>query len=143
MIVLDTTVLVYSVGTDHPLRDPCRALVRLVEEGTIRATTTIEVVQELAHVRSRRRSRSDAATTARSAAIGLSPLIRPELEDLVEGLGLFETTSELGAFDAVLAATARRRGWAVASADRAFGAIEGLVYLNPASPTFLDDARAS
>lgn len=27
MIVLDTTVLVYATGTEHPLREPCRRLV--------------------------------------------------------------------------------------------------------------------
>jgi predicted nucleic acid-binding protein len=32
----------------------------------------------------------------------------------------------LGPFDAVLAATARRRGRALASADRSFGTVEGL-----------------
>lgn len=30
MIVLDTTILVYAVGTDHPHRGPTRALVELV-----------------------------------------------------------------------------------------------------------------
>ena len=108
MILVDTTVLVYSVGTDHALRTPCRELLRLVEEGRVRATTTVEVLQEFAHVRARRRSREDAAAVARSAAIGLSPLVHPELEDLIEGLELFQTTERLGAFDAVLAAGGNR-----------------------------------
>jgi predicted nucleic acid-binding protein len=56
-------------------------------------------------------------------------------------LDLFETSKRLGAFDAVLAASARRQGWALASADAAFEAVQGLRYLNPASPTFLDEAR--
>jgi predicted nucleic acid-binding protein len=140
VILLDTTVLVYAIGTDHALRTPCRDLLRLVEEGRVRATTTVEVLQEFAHVRARRRSRADAAAAARSAAIGLSPLVHPELEDLMEGLELFETSKRLGAFDAVLAASARRQGWALASADVAFEAVEDLRYLNPASPTFLDKA---
>ena len=61
----------------------------------------------------------------------------------MEGLELFETSERLGAFDAVLAASARRQGWALASADVAFEAVQGLRYLNPASPTFLEDARES
>ena len=55
MIVLDTTVLVYAVGADHPLREPCQLLVRAIADGTILATTTIEVIQEFTHVRGRRR----------------------------------------------------------------------------------------
>lgn len=143
MIVLDTTILVYAVGTDHPMRAPARALIELVRDGDVRATTTIEVVQEFAHVRARRRSRADAAARAREYAVGLSPLVRPEQEDLLEGLDLFGHSESLGPFDAVLAATARRRGWALASADRSFGQADGLVYLNPSSATFLDQVRAT
>ena len=46
MIVVDTTVLVYAVGADHPLREPCRAVVSGVESGRLTASTTIEVIQE-------------------------------------------------------------------------------------------------
>ena len=63
MIVLDTTVLVYAVGAEHPLRDPSRELVGAIADGVIEATTTIEVVQEFVHVRARRRDRQDAAAT--------------------------------------------------------------------------------
>jgi len=143
VILVDTTVLVYSVGTDHDLRSPCRDLLRLVEEGRVRATTTVEVLQEFAHVRARRRSRADAVAVARNAAIGLSPLAHPDFEDLMEGLELFRTSERLGAFDAVLAASALRQGWALASADTAFEAVQGLRYLNPASPTFLAETRES
>jgi hypothetical protein len=143
VIVLDTTILVYAVGADHPLRSPARELVALVRDGTVRATTTVEVIQEFAHVRARRRSRPEAASRARDYAVGLWPLARPEHEDLLEGLDLFGRSKSLGPFDAVLAATARRRGWALASADRSFGRVDGLVYLSPSSSTFLDQVRVS
>ena len=51
MIVLDTTVLVYATGGEHPLRAPCRRLVGLLGEGALVATTTGDVVQAYAHVR--------------------------------------------------------------------------------------------
>ncbi|MGH7920011.1 MAG: type II toxin-antitoxin system VapC family toxin [Candidatus Dormibacteraceae bacterium] len=143
MILLDTTILVYAVGVEHPLRAPARALLELVRAGTVRATTTIEAIQECAHVRSYRRSRVDAATLARAYAVGLSPLVRPEADDLFEGLDLFGTSSRIGAFEAVLAATARRREWALASADRVFAQVEGLALLNPSSAGFLDEVRAA
>jgi uncharacterized protein len=143
VILLDTTVLVYAVGAEHRLRAPCRGVVELVREGGVRATTTLEVIQEFAHVRSQRRSRSEAAVLARDYAIGLGPLARPDLDDLLEALGLFERSDALGAFDAVLAAAARRRGWALMSADHAFAQVRGLVHLDPASPSIMDDARAA
>src|SRR5579871_5895007 len=49
MILLDTTVLSYAVGDEHPLRDPCRSLLTAHGDGHIEATTTIEVVQEFTH----------------------------------------------------------------------------------------------
>ena len=143
MIILDTTILVYAVGADHPLRGPARALVELVRDGDVRGTTTVEVVQELAHVRSRRSQRAEAATLALDYAVGLSPLVRPELEDLLAGLDLFREVDGLGPLDGVLAAVARRRGWALASADRAFGRVSDLTHLDPSSTTFLDEAGAA
>jgi len=127
---------VYAVGSDHLQRDPCRGLLELAEEGSVRVITAHEVVQEFAHVRSRWSSRSESAALARTFATALGPLVRPEADDLLDGLQLFEATVELGDFDAVLGATARRRGLALGSAARGFGRVEGLVQLDPTSPTF-------
>lgn len=132
MIVLDTTVLVYAKGADHPLRDPCRRLVAAVESGEIIATTTVEVIQEFAHVRARRRDRDDAAELASAYADLLSPLLLVDEADLREGLRLFGLHSELGCFDAVLAATALSAGArALVSADAAFRTITRLVSVKP------------
>lgn len=132
MIVLDTTVLVYAKGADHPLRDPCRRLMQAIGEGELAATTTVEVIQEFAHVRARRRTRADAASLARDYAELLSPLLVVGEDDLREGMALFERHRTVGAFDAVLAATAiTRHSDALVSADRDFGAIRGLRHLVP------------
>lgn len=144
MIVVDTTVLVYAVGADHPLRNPCRRLVELVGEGRLRATTTVEVLQEFVHVRSRRRDRADAAALARDFAGLLSPLLQPGADDLADGLDLYTRHGELGPFDAVLAATARAGGAAaLVSADRSFAVLgRRLRHLDPAAPGFVDALEA-
>lgn len=69
MIVIDTSVLSYSVGSEHQFREPCIRLMDAVEAGTIRATTTPEVLQEFAWVRARRRSLIAAATIAGATAV--------------------------------------------------------------------------
>lgn len=143
MILVDTTMLVYAVGGEHPLRAPARALVELVRDGAARAATTVEVIQEFAHVRSRRRPRAEAAALAREYAVGFSPLARPGDEDVLRGLELFAVSDGLGPFDAVLAATALRRDWALVSADRSFGRVAGLSYLDPSSPNFVERARTA
>lgn len=132
MIVLDTTVLVYAKGTEHPLRDPCRKLVAAIADGSIQATTSIEVIQEFVHVRARKRSREDAAATGRDYAELLSPLLSVTREHLERGLTLFERIEPLGAFDAVLAAAAAACGAsALVSADPAFAVAGDLVHVVP------------
>lgn len=132
MIVLDTTVLVYAKGADHPLREPCRLLVEAVADGRLRATTTVEVIQEFAQMRARRCGRADAAALALDYAELLAPLTTPTERCLAEGLALFERSERLGAFDAVLAAAAATLGAiALVSADEAFAELESVRHVIP------------
>ncbi|HVR06348.1 MAG TPA: type II toxin-antitoxin system VapC family toxin [Solirubrobacteraceae bacterium] len=132
MILLDTTVLVYAKGADHPLREPCRGLVAAIAEGKVEATTTIEVIQEFVHVRARRRDRSDAAALGRDYSELLSPLLSPTIDDLTTGLAIFERNRALGAFDAVLAAcAARAEVRALVSADTAFAGLAEIAHVTP------------
>jgi predicted nucleic acid-binding protein len=132
VIVLDTTVLAYAVGADHPLQAPCRRLVRAIADGEVVATTTIEVIQEFTHVRARRRDRKDAAELARDYIELLSPLLIVEEPDLREGLRLFEENPGIGAFDAVLAAAAHAAGAdALVSADTGYSAIANIHHVIP------------
>lgn len=139
MLVVDTTVLVYAVGDDHPLRPPCRDIIERAGDGRLRVVTTVEVIQEFAHVRARRRDRTDAAQLAVAASVVLAPLLQPDADDLGAAMELWELHPDLGAFDAVLAATARRAGAeALVTSDRSFHAVAGLDVWNPADATFRD-----
>lgn len=132
MIVLDTTVLVYAKGSEHPLRDPCRELIAAIAAGRLEATTTVEAIQEFVHVRARRRGRADAIGLGRDYAALLAPLLPVTPEDLERGLALYESSERLGAFDAVLAATAATAGAdALVSADTAFAEIDAVAHLVP------------
>lgn len=124
-------MLVYAVGADHPLRGPCRAIVKAA--GTLGATTTVEVIQEFVHVRARRRSRADACEIGAAYVELLSPLLAPGRAELEEGLRLYRSDERLDAFDAVLAAAARQAGAStIFSADSAFAGIERLTHVDPA-----------
>ena len=75
--------LVYAVGDDH-LRDPCRRLINAIGQAGS-TTTTVEVVQELLHVRPTprlRRCRGDRP----AYSILLAPLRTVTEEDLRRGL---------------------------------------------------------
>lgn len=132
MIVLDTTVLIYAVGNEHPFRQPCRDLVAAIQSGDLRATTTPEVVQEFVHVRSRRRSRQDAVEVGADFADLLSPLLVVDEPALRAGLRIFADADRVGSFDAVLAAVALDRGAvALVSADGGFAAVKELRHVVP------------
>ncbi len=85
MILVDTTILVYAVGAHHPLREACRRVIAAIGDGRMAATTTIEAIQEFAHVRARRRGRRDARDLALSYIHLLSPLTQVDGEDLTPG----------------------------------------------------------
>jgi hypothetical protein len=134
MILLDTTVLVYAVGEEHPLRDPCRRLLAAHADGRIEAVTTVEVIQEFTRVRARRLGRADAVRLARQYRAAFE-LLAATPDDLERALALFERHPAVGAFDAVLAAVAlERRVDALVSADRAFAGIPGLPFVDLAGP---------
>lgn len=129
MIVLDTTVLVYAVGSEHPLREPCR---ELLTKRTSAITTTAGVIQEFVHVRSRRRSRAEAVKLATAYLTLLSPLLDVPERAVHDALGMLDEHADLGAFDAVLAAAAKHaRCEALVTADRAFAEIDGLTVRYP------------
>ena len=134
MIVLDTAVLVYAVGEEHPLRAPCQRLLLAHGEGRIDGATTVEMIQEFARIRARRRPRLDAVDAARAFASSLTMLVATP-EDLDRGLQLFADHPGLGSFDAVLAAVAIEHGAeALVSADVRFAGIPGLRWIDPATP---------
>jgi hypothetical protein len=71
---------------------------------------------------------TDAAALARDYVELLSPLLPITAESLGAGLRLFESTERLGAFDAVLAATATASGaTALVCADSAFAEVPALI----------------
>jgi uncharacterized protein len=135
VIVLDTTVLAYAAGADHPLREPCARLLDHVAEGRLVASTTVEVIQEFAHVHARRRERRVVVRAATAYADLLAPLLVVSADDLAAGLRIFEKRPSLGAFDAVLVAVTVARGAdALVSADRSFAAAREIRHVDPATP---------
>jgi predicted nucleic acid-binding protein len=46
---VDTAVIMYANGVEHPLQAPCRRIMRGIADGQIEAVTSTEVVQEILH----------------------------------------------------------------------------------------------
>jgi predicted nucleic acid-binding protein len=46
---IDTNILMYAVGTEHPLKKPCLEIICKISKGDITAVTDTEVFQEVAY----------------------------------------------------------------------------------------------
>ena len=126
-------MFVYAHGGDHHLREACGRVFGARVAGRVDITTTVEVIQEFVHVYSRRRDRARAVFLARQLTAGL-PLLTTEPMDLELGLELFLQHRGLNAFDGLLAAVAvNQRAEALISADKAFGLVPGLPWIDPAT----------
>ncbi|HRC85962.1 MAG TPA: type II toxin-antitoxin system VapC family toxin, partial [Thermoanaerobaculia bacterium] len=132
--LLDANIVMYAVGRDHPLREPCRRALALAREEKLRLVVSTEVLQEILH-RYHRISRLDLAEAAYSALKELSDdVLVVDERDLDGALALLREHPRLTARDAVHAATVRNRSLAgVLSTDRHFDGLEGLARLDPAS----------
>ncbi len=130
-IWVDTSVLAYAAGGDHPLREPCRRVVEAAAAGVLELHASVEMVQEFVFHRLRRVPRADAVAQARQA--GALCVLHPFDADVLERALDLVSAAELGARDAVHAATAIARGFEeIVSADRDFDAAPGLRRIDPA-----------
>jgi hypothetical protein len=48
-LFIDTAVIMYAAGGDHPLRGPCGRILSQVGKGDLDAVTSSEVIQEILH----------------------------------------------------------------------------------------------
>lgn len=58
MKLVDTNIIIYSLGKEHPLKEPCRKLIAKVASGDIIANIDVEVLQEILYIFTYRNQRS-------------------------------------------------------------------------------------
>lgn len=136
-VFVDTAILMYAGGAEHPLRRPCRELLERVATGDVRAVTSVEVVQEILH-RFRPSSVSDVGQRMARAALELFAPVLPITHRTMEralALAALAEHDRLSSRDLVHAALCQEEGIAViVSPDRGFDAVEGLIRADPSVP---------
>ncbi len=48
-VFIDTAVIMYAAGSEHPLRESCARIIAGIGDGAIDAVTSSEVIQEILH----------------------------------------------------------------------------------------------
>ena len=129
---IDTAVLMYAAGAEHPLREPCRRVMLAIGSGALAAVTSVEVVQELLHrfiairrVEVGRQLASDAMDTF-APVLPISHALMRRVPDLA---ARYPT---LAARDLVHVATCVHEGITeIVSPDRAFDQVAEIRRLDP------------
>lgn len=135
---VDTAVIMYAAGREHPLRDPCRLVVQRVVDGDLDGVTSAEVIQEILHRFSAARNPSLGAAMARHALDVFAPVL-PVTHQVMDRMpALVVRHPGLTARDLVHVATCADEGIAtIVSPDRGFDGVADLVRVDPADPSAL------
>ncbi|MBN2493659.1 MAG: type II toxin-antitoxin system VapC family toxin [Deltaproteobacteria bacterium] len=131
-VFLDSNVFIYAIGSKHPLREPCQSTLKKVADGSLKATTSTEVVQEVIHVL-RRRDRHDEAIRLASAILDLFPDLLPVTREvMLRSVATLRDKPGLSTRDSIHAATMLAHGLTtIVSADRHFDSLDGLSRIDP------------
>lgn len=138
--LFDTTIFLYALGREHPLRAPCREILRLSAARRLAGEASVELVHEFAHVLLRRPGADRSAVLRQARDI---PRICTRVHDsgwpeLEAALELLAHHPRLDVRDALFAATAARHGIdAILTADGDFDAVAELERIDPGDPECL------
>ncbi len=129
---VDANVIMYSVGASHPLREPCRRVMKGIKEGKIRAVTNTEVLQEILY-RYFSIGKPMIAESAYGAVIQLCEMVFPiTLEETNKALDLLKRYPDISSRDAVHAATMiNRHVKEIISTDSHFDMVSGIKRIDP------------
>ena len=133
-VFIDTAVVMYAAGTDHPLRKPCQRILARVADGELDAVVSVEVVQEIIHrfmALKRPQQGASIATDALDLFAPVLPVTHAVMRRMPE---LIEAYPTLAARDLVHVATCLQEGIRdVVSPDRGFDAVPGIRRIDPAT----------
>jgi predicted nucleic acid-binding protein len=132
MVFVDTNVLMYAAGSDHPLRDPCRAVVDGISNRSIQGVTSVEVIQEILH-RYLAINRSEGGVALAEQTLDLFAPVLPLSHALVRRIpDLARRYPALSARDLIHLATCIHEGIEeIISTDRAFDTVREVRRIAP------------
>ena len=133
MILLDSNILMYAAGAEHPNKAPSVALLRRIADGEVDAAIDAEVLQEILH-RYRAIRRWEDGRRVYDLTRTLLPVVLPITAPILDAARAFmDAHPDVTARDALHAAVCLDAGAdGLCSYDRFFDRIEGIRRLEPA-----------
>ena len=132
VIFVDSNVLMYAAGGDHPLQRPCREIVDGIGDRSIVAATSVEVVQEILH-RYLAIGRAPGGLTLAEQTMDLFAPLLPITHALMRRVPeLARRYPDLSARDVIHVATCVHEGIGeILSTDRGFDAVREVRRIPP------------
>lgn len=128
--LLDSSTLLYAVGEEHPLREPCHRWLTAATEGIVQLEASVEAGQEFLFHRMRRVGRTQAA--AEFEALDGFLIWHAFDAQVLRRSAELTLRCPIGGRDAVHAATALEAGFSeIISADSDFEHVPGLTLRHP------------
>ena len=134
MILVDSNIVMYAAGREHPHRGPCEALLEQIALEQLEAVTDVEVFQEILH-RYRAIGQWKKGRRAYDLAKQILHVVIPiTVEVIDDARDLMDRYPRLGARDAIHAAVCQLIGAdAICSYDRDFDGVEEIKRTEPES----------
>lgn len=133
-VFIDTAVVMYAAGADHPLREPCQRILTRVADGDLDAVVSVEVVQEIIHRFSALRRPDQGASMARDTLDLFAPVLPVTHAVMRRMPELVEAYPDLAARDLLHVATCLQEGIVeIVSPDRGFDRVAEIRRIDPAS----------
>ena len=131
-VFIDTAIVMYAGGVEHPLRKPCQRILAGVADGTVEAVTSVEVIQEILHRFSALRRPEVGAAMARDALDLFAPVL-PVTHAVMRRIPeLIDAYPTLAARDLVHVATCLQEGIRdIISPDRGFDSVSEIRRIDP------------
>ncbi len=133
LVFLNANIPMYAAGAEHPLKQPCVAILEEIAKGSLRAVTNVEVVQEILHRYTALGQRAKAVEVARLFLQIVPDALPITKAELLLALDLHTRYPALAARDTIHLAVMQQHGLTrIASADRHFDNLPGIIRLDPA-----------
>jgi predicted nucleic acid-binding protein len=129
---IDANIIMYAIGMPHPLKNPCRAILDEIKNGSLQVVTNTEVLQEVLY-RFYSLKRNDQAEIAYNALTGMClEIISITRKDMDLSLSLLKEYPQITTRDAVHAATMiNNEIEEIISTDSHFDLIQGIKRVKP------------
>lgn len=133
VVFIDANVPIYAAGRDHPYKEPCARILRVLADAPQSFVTNSEVLQEIMYRYLTSGRWTLGREVVRSFAEAMSGRIEPvHGEDVILATGLADRHPGVSARDLVHAAVMQRLGVSrIISADTDFDRLEGIDRLDP------------